>query len=183
MVNDRTNENEPWRRGYVQVYTGNGKGKTTAAFGLALRAAGAGLPVFIAQFAKAMEYSEIIALKRFSDLITLRQYGRGCFIRGKPAEEDIRAAKFGLKESGEALQSGKYKVVILDEANIATFFELFAVEDLLALIDGKPGEVELLITGRNADARILDRADLVTEMREVKHYYANGVQARKGIES
>jgi cob(I)alamin adenosyltransferase len=183
MENNRTNEKTFWRKGYVQVYTGDGKGKTTAAFGLALRAAGAGLPVFIAQFVKAGEYGEITALQRFSDLITLRQYGGGGFILGKPSEKDIRAARAGLKEAGEALQSGKYKVVILDEANIATFFELFPVEDLLAMIDRKPEDVELLITGRNADPKVLDRADLVTEMREVKHYYVKGVKAREGIET
>jgi cob(I)alamin adenosyltransferase len=183
MENDPANKTASWQKGYVQVYTGNGKGKTTAAFGLALRAAGAGLPVFIAQFAKGGKYSETFALQRFSDLITLRQFGSGRFISGEPSKEDVRAAKDGLKEAGEALHSGKYKVVILDEANIATFFELFSVEDLLALIDDKPGDVELLITGRNADPRIVDRADLVTEMCDVKHYYDHGVQARKGIES
>ena len=167
----------------MQVYTGNGKGKTTAAFGLALRAAGAGLPVFIGQFVKGMEYSELNAFKRFDDLITLRQYGRGCFIHGKPEEEDVRAAAEGLAEIREVLRSGKFKIVILDEANIAVFFELFSVEDLLALIDDKPEEVELLITGRYADPKVLERADLVTEMCEVKHYYTEGVQARDGIES
>ena len=182
MENDPANRKASWQKGYVQVYTGNGKGKTTAAFGLALRAAGAGLPVFIAQFAKVGEYSETFALQRFSDLIILRQFGSGRFIRGEPSEEDVRTAKDGLKEAAEALHSGKYKVVVLDEANIAAFFGLFSVEDLLALINDKPGDVELLITGRNADPRIVDRADLVTEMRDVKHYYNHGVQARKGIE-
>ena len=166
----------------MQVYTGNGKGKSTAAFGLALRAAGAGLPVFIAQFAKGMDYSEIQAFRRFEDLITLKQYGRAGFIHGKPAEEDIRAAQDALSEILKILRSGKYKVVVLDEANIATFFELISVDDLEAVIDEKPEDVELVITGRNADPKIIDRADLVTEMREVKHYYTEGVQARDGIE-
>jgi cob(I)alamin adenosyltransferase len=179
----RTDEKAAWRRGYVQVYTGNGKGKTTAAFGLALRAAGAGLRVFIAQFVKGMEYSELEAFKRYDDLITLRQYGRGRFIRGEPAEEDIRAAGEGLAEIRDVLRSRKYRVVILDEANIATFFGLFSVEELVALIEEKPEETELVITGRNADPRVLEKADLVTEMREIKHYYAEGVQARDGIES
>ena len=183
MESDPASKTVSWQKGYVQVYTGNGKGKTTAAFGLALRAAGAGLPVFIAQFAKAGEYSESVALQRFSDLITLRQYGSGRFIRGEPSEEDVRAARKGLQETGEALHSGKYRLVILDEANIATFFGLFPVEDLLALIQDKPVDVELVITGRNADPSVLNRADLITEMREIKHYYVNGVRARKGIES
>ncbi|MEJ2111132.1 MAG: cob(I)yrinic acid a,c-diamide adenosyltransferase [Acidobacteriota bacterium] len=172
-----------WRKGYVQIYTGNGKGKTTAAFGLALRAAGAGLPVFIAQFIKEGEYSEVRAFRRFEDLITLRQYGCGRFVHGAPSEEDVRAAAKGLEEVRKVLRSGEYRVVILDEAVIATFFDLFTVEDLLRLIDEKPEDVELLITGRNADPRLVERADLVTEMCEVKHYYTEGVQAREGIES
>ena len=174
---------EPWNMGYIQVYTGNGKGKTTAAFGLAMRAAGAGLKVFIAQFVKGMRYSEMEAFERFPDLITLRQYGRSCFIRNVPKEEDTRAALVGLEEVRQVLCSGQYKVVILDEANIATHFRLFSVDDLLALIDSKPSHVELVITGRNVDSRVLDRADLVTEMREVKHYYTRGIEARKGIEN
>jgi cob(I)alamin adenosyltransferase len=173
----------PWRKGYVQLYTGNGKGKTTAAFGVALRAAGAGLPVFIAQFMKGGEYSEVHAFKRFEDLITLRQYGLGGFIHRTPTEEDVRAAKAGFEEVRNVLLSGKYKVVILDEVVIATFFELVTVEDLISLIDTKPEEVEIIITGRNADPRLIERADLVTDMCEVKHYYSEGVQARDGIES
>lgn len=173
----------PWQKGYVQVYTGNGKGKTTAAFGLALRATGAGLPVFIAQFVKGMRYSEIIAFEKFADLITIKQYGRGCFIHGDPKKEDIEAATQGLEDIRQVLTSGKFKIVILDEANIATHFKLFSAEDLISLIDSKPADVELVITGRNADARIIEKADLVTEMLEVKHYYNQGVEARKGIES
>lgn len=183
MANEQKNGKTSWQKGYVQVYTGNGKGKTTAAFGLALRAAGAGLPVFIAQFVKGMEYSELNAFKRFDDLITLHQYGRACFIHGEPEEEDIRVAREGLDEIREILHSGKFKVVILDEANIATFFELFSVDDLLSLIDDKPEDVELLITGRYADPKVLEKADLVTEMCEVKHYYTEGVKSRDGIES
>ena len=176
-------KSELWNMGYTQVYTGNGKGKTTAAFGLALRAAGAGLRVFIAQFVKGMKYSEIEAFERFADLITVRQYGRGCFIRNAPKEEDTQAASVGLEEVRQVLCSGSYKMVILDEANIATHFRLFSVDDLLTLIDSKPAHVELVITGRNVDSRVLERADLVTEMREVKHYYTRGIEARKGIEN
>lgn len=171
-------------RGCVQVYTGNGKGKTTAALGLAMRAAGAGLPVFIGQFIKGMRYSEIKALEeRFSDLIEVCQYGRGCFIRGKPDSKDIAAATAGLEQARQALISGKYRVFILDEANVAAYFGLFPVEHLLQLVEEKPENVELILTGRKADERLLARADLVTEMREVKHYYAVGVAARKGIEN
>jgi cob(I)alamin adenosyltransferase len=168
--------------GYVQVYTGDGKGKTTAAIGLALRAAGAGLKVFVAQFVKSDKYSEILALERFSDLITCRQYGSGCWLRGQPDDEDVRLAGSGLEEVRRILETGRYDVVILDEANIATHFGLLAVDNLIALIDSKPPEVELIFTGRKADPRLIDRADLVSEMREIKHYYQKGVLARKGID-
>ncbi|NLO07748.1 MAG: cob(I)yrinic acid a,c-diamide adenosyltransferase, partial [candidate division WS1 bacterium] len=169
-----------WTRGYVQVYTGDGKGKTTAALGLALRAAGAGLRIFIGQFVKGMEYSELRALERFPE-IEVRRYGRDCFIDREPEPEDIEAARAGLEDARAELISGRWDVVILDEANIATYFKLFPVEDLLALIEQKPADVELVITGRRADPRVIEAADLVTEMREVKHYYQQGVPCRKGI--
>ncbi len=170
-------------KGYVQVYTGNGKGKTTAAIGLAIRAAGAGLRVFIAQFVKGRRYSEHKALERFTDLITVKQYGRHCFVTKEPEEEDIRIAREGLNEVREIVASGSYPIVILDEANIAIYFHLFSVEDLLEIINNKPENVELIITGRYVDPRIEEKADLVTEMREVKHYYTQGIKAREGIES
>lgn len=169
-------------KGYVQVYTGNGKGKTTAALGLALRAAGAGLKVYIAQFVKGMKYSEIDTLAELSDLITIKQYGRSCFIYRDPDKEDIRAAQEGLADVKEIMDSGKYQVIILDEANIATHYNLFSVDELLDFIRGKREDVELVITGRMADPRILEEADLVTEMREIKHYYQKGIEARDGIE-
>ena len=170
-------------KGYVQVYTGNGKGKTTAAFGLALRAAGAGLRVYIAQFAKGMRYSELEALARFSDLITIEQYGRDSFIGPAPTEQDIQAAQQGLAQVREVVTGGHWDVVILDEATIATQLGLFSVDELLELVSAKPESVDIIITGRHADTRITARADLVTEMREVKHYYAAGVWARTGIEN
>lgn len=169
-------------RGYVQVYTGDGKGKTTAALGLAIRAVGAGLRVFIAQFVKGMEYSELKALRKFSDSVVVRQYGRDCFIYRGPEEKDRELAGEGLQEVQEVVAGGQYDLVILDEANIATYFNLFPVEDLLELIRRKADRVEIVITGRRADARVIEAADLVTEMKEVKHYYRNGVQARDGIE-
>jgi len=169
-------------KGYIQVYTGEGKGKTTAALGLAVRAAGAGLNVYIAQFVKGMRYSELVTMQRLSDHITLRQYGRSCFINGEPLEEDIRAAREGLEEVREIMLSGRYQVIILDEANIATHYNLFSAEDLLNLIRLKPDDVELVITGRYADPRIIEAADLVTEMKEIKHYYMDGIGARDGIE-
>ena len=168
--------------GYVQVYTGDGKGKTTAALGLALRAAGAGLKVFIAQFAKGMHTCELDALSRFADLITVRQCGRGCFIGGKPTAEDIRAAREGLTAVRRVLAASEHDVVILDEANVATHLKLFPADELLDLIASRPGHVELVITGRGADPRVIAEADLVTDMQKVKHYHDAGVPARKGIE-
>jgi cob(I)alamin adenosyltransferase len=170
------------QKGYVHLYTGDGKGKTTAAFGLALRAVGAGMKVFIAQFVKGMKYSELESIKRFADQITLKQYGRDCFITNKPTPEDIALAREGYDDALRIVKSGEYGLVILDEANIATYYNLFSVDELLALIEARATHVELVITGRKADPRIIDRADLVTEMKEIKHYYTQGVPARKGIE-
>ena len=170
------------QKGYTQVYTGDGKGKTTAALGLAIRAAGAGLKVFIAQFIKMGEYSEIKALQRFEDLITVEQFGRGRFIKGKPSPEDIAAAQMGLARVRAVMASDEYAIVIMEEANVAVKLGLFALEDLLGLIENKAYEKELIITGRGASASVIDKADLVTEMKEVKHYYRSGVGARVGIE-
>jgi len=172
----------PWEQGHIQVYTGDGKGKTTAALGLALRAAGAGVRVFIAQFAKARPTAEMAALQRFADLITIKQYGRSGFIVGEPEPEDIQAAQQGLEEAQKIIISGEYSLVILDEANVAVDLGLFSVQALLAAVNAKPEHVELVITGRNAHECIIECADLVTEMREVKHYYSKGVKARRGVE-
>ncbi len=173
-------ENET--RGYIQVYTGNGKGKTTAAIGLAIRAAGAGLKVFIAQFIKMGEYSEIKALRRFSDLITVEQFGLDRFTDGKPLPEDIEAAQKGLKRVKSIMATEEYKVIILEEANVAAKYGLITEQDLLKLIESKPDETELVITGRGASPRVIENADLVTEMKPVKHYFQKGVAARVGIE-
>jgi cob(I)alamin adenosyltransferase len=169
-------------KGYIQVYTGNGKGKTTAALGLAIRAAGAGLKVFIAQFIKMGEYSEIKALKRFNDLITVEQFGTGRFIKGKPSASDIEAGRKGIEKIKAAFTSGQNNVVVMEEANVAAKLGLLSVEDILKIMDEKPKDVELVITGRGADSRIIEKADLVTEMKEVKHYFQKGVKARTGIE-
>jgi len=168
--------------GYVHVYTGDGKGKTTAALGLALRAAGAQWKVFIAQFVKGSDSSELAAMERFDDLVTLRQFGRSQFVCGKPQAADVQAARQGLAECAMAIASGDYSLVILDEANVAVELGLFPVDELLALIDGRPDGVELVITGRGAHARVVQRADLVTEMLDIKHYYNHGVTGRTGIE-
>jgi cob(I)alamin adenosyltransferase len=169
-------------KGYVQVYTGNGKGKTTAALGLSIRAAGAGLKVFIAQFIKMGEYSEIKALKKFSGQITVEQFGLGHFIKDNPSVEDIEAASKGLEKVKTILLSGEHQVIILEEANVAVKIGLFSVQDLLDIIASKPENVELVITGRGADSRIIEKADLVTEMKEIKHYFQKGVAGRVGIE-
>ncbi len=136
----------------------------------------------MAQFVKQKEYSEIRALKRFSDVLTIKQYGRGCFIIKEPAPEDVEAAQSGLREVAEIIASGEYSVVILDEASIAVHFHLFSAEELLDVIRSRPDGVEIVITGRNAPDCLIEAADLVTEMKEVKHYYITGLQARTGIE-
>ena len=169
-------------RGYVHVYTGKGKGKTTAALGLAIRAAGAGLNVYIAQFIKHGKYSEINALKRLSDKITIEQFGRGRFIKGRPSEADVTAARRGLNRIKKILKAGKHAVVILDEASVAVSLNLFSENELLEIIDRRPDHVEIIITGRAAGPRIIEAADLVTEMKEIKHYFKSGVEARVGIE-
>jgi cob(I)alamin adenosyltransferase len=169
-------------KGYVHVYTGDGKGKTTAALGLALRAIGAGLKVYIAQFIKKGDYSEINALKRFSDCVTVEQFGRGRFTRGKPTPEDIEAARKGLMRVKEILSSRQHHIVILDEINVAVSYGIFSPEDLLDIIDRKPDDIELIITGRNAAPEIVEKADLVSEVKAIKHYFQSGVKARIGIE-
>lgn len=170
-------------KGYVQVYTGNGKGKTTAAFGLSLRAAGAGFKVYIAQFMKQGEYSELKALARFDDLITIEQFGTGKFTVGKPTDEDLAAAGRCLDAIRQALLSAGYDVVIMEEAAVAEKLGVISTNDILDMIRIKPESTELVITGRGASEQLIAAADLVTEMREVKHYYSNGVQARLGIEN
>lgn len=170
------------RRGYVQVYTGNGKGKTTAALGLAMRSAGAGLKVLFAQFIKKRRCSEHVLLDELRDRITLKQYGTGFLMGKKPSKAAVQAARTGYDEVREALLSEHYDVVILDEANVAVRYGLITTQDLLELMALKPKKVELVITGRYADERVVEAADLVTEMREVKHYREKGVSARRGIE-
>nr|WP_319512333.1 cob(I)yrinic acid a,c-diamide adenosyltransferase [uncultured Draconibacterium sp.] len=169
-------------KGYVHVYTGNGKGKTTAAFGLALRACGADKKVFIAQFVKGKAYSEINAIRNYLPQTEIKQYGNGYFINKKPAKADIEVAQQGLREIKELVKSGDNDLVILDEIFIALHYKLISVEAVIELIKNKPDKLELVLTGRYAPHKIIDLADLVTEMKEIKHYYQNGVKARKGIE-
>lgn len=168
-------------KGYIHVYTGDGKGKTTAAFGLALRAAGAGKKVFIGQFVKGMHYSELDIIPKISN-ITIRQYGLNCFIYKDPSQHDIDAARAGFFEMKAILNSGEYDLVIMDEANIALYYKLFTFAELREALITRADNVEVVITGRNAPQELIEMADLVTEMKEIKHYYTKGVQARTGIE-
>jgi cob(I)alamin adenosyltransferase len=170
-------------QGFVQVYTGDGKGKTTAALGLALRAAGAGLKVYIGQFVKNADYSELRALQRLTDCITIVQFGRGCFLLTEPCRADIDAARAALEAIGDILESGTFDLVVADEINVAYGLGLISEKDILTLMARRPESVELVLTGRGAPPSVLERADLVTEMRSIKHYYDQGVLARKGIES
>jgi cob(I)alamin adenosyltransferase len=170
-------------KGYIHLYTGNGKGKTTAAIGLAIRAVGAGKKVFFAQFVKGNTYSEILTIKRTLPEIHIKQYGLDCFIYNEPTAEDVRAARQGLEEVSEIMIQGNYDVVILDEACIALYYNLFTTKELIEVLNKKNETTEIVITGRYATSELMDVCDLVTEMKEIKHYYTKGVLARKGIES
>jgi cob(I)alamin adenosyltransferase len=170
-------------RGCVQVYTGNGKGKTTAALGLALRAVGRGLNVCVFQFIKGGgPYGEHLAAEKLAPLFTIIQSGRPGWVNTKDISEDRRVAQEALHQAQDILTSNVYDLVVLDEINGAVGFGLIDVEQVLALIALKPERVELVLTGRNAHERVIEAADLVTEMCEIKHYYAAGVPARTGIE-
>ncbi len=171
------------RKGYIQVYTGNGKGKTTAALGLALRAAGAGLRVCIAQFIKKRRCGEHrIIGERFADLITIKQFGKGLILKRAATQSDIKAARKGLVWIKEAIESNEYDIVVLDEVNVAVHCNLISLADLLDVMERKPEGVELVITGRYADEKVIEKADLVTEMKEIKHYRKMEIKARRGIE-
>lgn len=169
-------------KGYVQVYTGDGKGKTTAALGLALRASGHGMRTYIGQFMKGQRYGELDALRDHA-CITIEQYGDPrCIRREEVTPEHVAQAQRGLDQARAAMLSGAYDIIVLDEVNVAIWFGLLEVEDVLAFLDQRPALVEVVLTGRRAPQELIDRANLVTEMREVKHYYTQGVAAREGIE-
>ncbi len=168
--------------GFVHVYTGDGKGKTTAAFGLALRAAGAGKQVFIAQFVKSMIYSEVKTVDQFLPNITVKQYGLNCFLINTPDDNDMEAARKGLEEVKQMVSSGEYDMVVLDEATIAVFYNLISSTELIETIKGRNPRTEIVVTGRYASSDLIEIADLVTEMKEVKHYYRKGIESRVGIE-
>lgn len=171
------------KQGYVQVYTGNGKGKTTAAMGLTFRAAGAGMRVYFGQFMKQEETSEKKAMEHFlSGLVTFVQFGDGRELREPDPTLDGAAAQAGYLQAQEALLSGRYDLVVLDEINVAAYLHYLTEEQLLRLMAEKPRHTELVFTGRWAPEAVLQKADLVTEMTELRHYFQSGVPARKGIE-
>ncbi|NOX90041.1 MAG: cob(I)yrinic acid a,c-diamide adenosyltransferase [Calditrichaeota bacterium] len=172
-------------KGYVQIYTGNGKGKTTAAIGLAVRAVGSGLRVYFAQFMKNYPYGEIPILQSLQPNITIVRWGDDRFVfKKEPPSNELKAEmNRGLNEALQAMKSGRYDVVILDEVLVSVYFKLFSAKQIVDFVRVKPEAVELVLTGRYCPQEIIELADLVTEMREVKHYYRKGILARKGIEN
>jgi len=171
-----------FERGYLQVYTGNGKGKTTAAIGLGVRASGAGLKVIMVQFMKGRRYSELDALRNIPNF-EVHQHGRDEFVsKENPEQIDIDLAREGLSHAERAIMSSKYDLVILDELNVALDFGLVPISKVVEMLRTRPRHVEVVITGRYAPEEILEMADLVTEMKEMLHFYNSGVKARKGIE-
>jgi len=183
-ASDGRQNQRPWPEGYVQVYTGNGKGKTTAALGLALRAAGSGLKTYIGQFMKGADSGELRSLDALRAHIQIEQYGGPSWMRRgqEPSQEEVARAQSGLARARQAMCSGDYDIIVLDEVNAAIHFRLLSTDDVMRFIEDKPAQVELICTGRKAPRALLERADLVTEMREVKHYHGQGVRARRGIE-
>lgn len=169
-------------QGYVQIYTGNGKGKTTAAVGLAVRCAGAGGKVFFCQFLKKGDSSEWLALQHLKDRIIHRAFGTGKFIRNEPSVEDRQLARTGMEEARQALCSGVYDLIVLDELLGLLAKELVGIDEIYDLLRLRPPHTELVLTGRNAPTELVEKADLVTEMCEIKHYFQQSVASRKGIE-
>jgi len=169
-------------KGLIQVYTGDGKGKTTAALGLALRAAGRNMKVLIVQFMKKWDYGELHSVKLIPN-ITLETFGTKEFIyKGKAKKIDYEEAEKAFSFGVEGMQSGNYDIVIFDELNMALYYELLDLNEVIEKLKGKSDNVEVVITGRKAPEEIIEIADLVTEMKEVKHPYQKGIEARRGIE-
>lgn len=169
--------------GLIQIYTGDGKGKTTAALGLALRAAGHGAKIAIVQFMKGSPiYGEICAAARIPEITMIRTGRDKCIFRGDETEEDYAEAARGLKTAGDMLRSGEYDIVILDEINVAVDFGLIKCSDVENILLQKAQGTEAVLTGRNAPKELIELADLVTEMKEVKHPYRRGTEARRGVE-
>lgn len=173
------------KQGFIQIYTGNGKGKSTAAIGQAVRAAGFGLKSYIAQFMKEYPYNEIESLKHLSEWITVEQYCGDEFVYKKelPGEEELVKAKKGLQSAKDKMLSCEFDLIILDEVIVAIYFHLIEIKEVIEIVKSKPENVELILTGRYCSEELIELADLVTEMKEVKHYYQKGILSRKGIES
>lgn len=174
------------KKGYVQVYTGNGKGKTTAAVGLAVRAAGNGLKVYMVQFLKSMSTGELHSVVKLEPYFKIFRFEKKRGFFWTLNEEEKRELKEEVQHAYrfclEALRENKCDLLIMDEIMGALSNELVSKEQLLELIDLKPENIELILTGRDVPVEIAERADLVTEMREIKHYYTKGISPRKGIE-
>jgi cob(I)alamin adenosyltransferase len=171
-------------KGYAQVYTGDCKGKTTAALGLAFRAMGSGLKTYIGQFMKGQHYGELEAAELVKPYITIEQYGRKELVHVKhpPSQKDVEMAADGLSRARNAMLTGDYDIVVFDEILTAHDFNLISLDNILELVKTRPDKVEIVLTGRNAPQEVIDAVDLVTEMVEVKHYFTKGVIARRGIE-
>lgn len=169
-------------KGYIHIYTGNGKGKTTAAFGLALRAICSGKKVYIGQFVKSMKYNETKIETSYPKQICIEQYGRDCFINHDPEKIDVDMAQKGLEKITDIIMSEAYDLVILDEVTIAIYYKLITTDQLIKILKNKPQSCELVITGRYAPNELYQYADLITEMQEIKHYYQEGVLSRDGID-
>ncbi|HLG32181.1 MAG TPA: cob(I)yrinic acid a,c-diamide adenosyltransferase [Ignavibacteriaceae bacterium] len=172
-------------QGFIQIYTGNGKGKSTAAIGQAVRAAGFGLKTYIAQFMKEYPYNELNSLKHLSEWITVDQFCGDDFVYKKelPGKVEIDNAHRGLAKAKLKMLSGKFDIIILDEVCVSIYFGLFSDEEILTFMKQKPDKIELILTGRYCPDNLIEKADLVTEMKELKHYYQTGIKSRKGIES
>lgn len=176
-------QNTAPKRGLIMVITGNGKGKTTSAFGQALRAMGQGYRVCIIQFMKGRAYGEVLAARKFLPDLELYQYGLDSFVmRDNPAPVDVKLARQGLDKAREVITNGKFDMVILDEINVAADFKLLPEEEVLELVQRKPPELDLVLTGRYAPERLREMADMVSEVTEIKHHYAAGIKDRAGIE-
>lgn len=190
-------------KGLVQVYTGNSKGKTTASLGISLRAVGHGFKVYIIQFMKGSSYyGELYSIQKLYPYMQIRQYGRSCpnetlikngeklctgcmkcFVqKGKATKDDLEMTALALAHAKEIITSDEYDIVVLDEILNSLDFDLLKMEDITNLLDLQPPLVEIIMTGRNAPQAIIDRADLVTEMHQIKHPYEQGIPARRGTE-
>jgi len=170
--------------GLIFVYTGNGKGKTTAAMGQALRAIGHGLKVLMIQFMKGKKYGEVLAAEKYlAGMLTMVQCGLDSFVmKNDPAPVDIELARQGLALAKKAVASGDYQMVVLDEINVALDFKLVELQDVIEVIKTKPASLDLVLTGRYAPLEVIELADMVSEIREIKHHYAQGIKERAGIE-